>query len=128
MKLIPSCWYSDEGLLVFDEDQESIRVVQSYDNLISTSTFQALEKIRGQKINNKVAVKSDSKKVSYGRGLGICKKALNLAIMNGTNKGSGQEIEDINISNPFQHKGRGRLANKRYLSAIENHDTKRIRL
>ncbi|CAG8651502.1 16023_t:CDS:2, partial [Gigaspora rosea] len=81
MRLIPSCRYSDE----------------------------ALEKIRGQEINNKVAMESDSKKVSYGRG-------------------SDQENEGINISNPSQHKGRGRLANKRYLSAIENHDTKRIRL
>ncbi|CAG8661657.1 21747_t:CDS:2, partial [Gigaspora rosea] len=87
IKLIPSCWYSDEGLLVFDKDQElSIWFVQSDDNQISTGTFQALEKIRRQEINNKFAVESDSKKVSYGRGLGICKKALNLAIINGTNK------------------------------------------
>ncbi|CAG8716382.1 706_t:CDS:1, partial [Racocetra persica] len=37
------------------------------------------------------------------------------------------EQENINsstISNPLQHKGRGCPANKRYLSAIENHDTK----
>ncbi|CAG8833815.1 38879_t:CDS:2, partial [Gigaspora margarita] len=118
MKLISSYWYSNKGLLVFNEDQEFIRVVQ-------------------------IVVKSDSKKVSYRHGLEICKKALNLVITNSMNKGledllqkfinnqiskhntaseqsqqgSGQEIE-----------GRGRLANKRYLSAVENHDTKCIQL
>ncbi|CAG8837431.1 20304_t:CDS:2 [Gigaspora margarita] len=132
MKLIPFCWYSNEGLLVFDEDQESIRVVQSDNNLISTSIFQALEKICGQEINNKVAMESDSKKVSYGRLEDLLQKFINDQISkhNTTSEqsqqGSGQEIKGINISNSFQHKGRERLANKRYLSTIENHDTKRI--
>ncbi|CAG8581282.1 8481_t:CDS:2, partial [Gigaspora rosea] len=41
---------------------------------------------------------------------------------------TNQKIEGINISNPFQYKVRQRIANKRYLSAIENHNTKHIQL
>ncbi|CAG8738036.1 5070_t:CDS:2, partial [Racocetra fulgida] len=82
----------DKGLLLFDKNQESsVQLVQSDDIPISSNTFQALEKICEQEINNKAAVDSDSKKVLYGHGLGICKKALNLAIMNGTNKA----LEDV---------------------------------
>ena len=36
----------------------------------------------------------------------------------------GQEINVSMISNPIQHKGKGRPSNKRFLSAIENHSTK----
>ena len=34
------------------------------------------------------------------------------------------DAEVYNIANPLQHKGKGRPANKRYLSAIENHSSK----
>ncbi len=37
------------------------------------------------------------------------------------------EAETFNIANPFQHKGKGRPANKRYLSAIENNSTNKKR-
>ncbi|CAG8719078.1 17829_t:CDS:2, partial [Cetraspora pellucida] len=127
-------------------------LVQSKSKSLPTVTFETLKRIRGQEVNSKIAVKSDSKKVSYGRELGICKKALNITIMNGINKvledllqhfineqvlaqssstasnlseqGIGQEINSFIISNPSQHKGKGHPANKRYLSAIENQNNK----
>ncbi|PKK60614.1 hypothetical protein RhiirC2_761614 [Rhizophagus irregularis] len=33
------------------------------------------------------------------------------------------EAGTVNIANPHQHKGKGRPANKRYLSAIENYSS-----
>jgi hypothetical protein len=93
----------------------------------------------------------DSIKEQYGHGLGLCKKALNLAIenksiqtfeeilhqfinvqvntmQNGTFADQHNDIyseaEVCNIANPLQHKGKGRPTNKRYLSAIENHQNK----
>ncbi|CAG8517288.1 10550_t:CDS:2 [Scutellospora calospora] len=155
-KLIPSRWYSNESITSFDSDQElSIQLVQSKGKLLPTIIFEVLERIREQEVNSKIAVKLDSKKVSYGHGLGICKKALNIAIMNSTNKvledllqhfideqvsaqssdtasnlseqGIGQEINSLIISNPSQHKGKGCPTNKRYLSAIENLDNKLVR-
>ncbi|CAG8775320.1 25632_t:CDS:2, partial [Gigaspora rosea] len=90
----------------------------------------------------------NSKKVFYGRGLGICKKVLNIAITNGSNKAlenilqqfidkqvlaqnknsSEQELnqknDNFSISNPHQHKGRGHPANKRFLIAIEGNKSK----
>ncbi|CAG8610979.1 9589_t:CDS:2, partial [Cetraspora pellucida] len=138
-----------------DSVELTIQLVQSKSKSLPTVIFETLKRIRGQKVNSKIAVKSDSKKVSYGRGLGICKKALNIAIMNGTNKvledllqhfineqvsaqssstasnlseqGIGQEINSLIISNPSQHKGKGHPANKRYLSAIENQNNKLVR-
>ncbi|CAG8650529.1 16147_t:CDS:2 [Dentiscutata erythropus] len=87
MKLIPSHWYSEKGLVVFDENQESsIQVVQNNNEPILTSIFQVLERIRRQKINVRHAIELDSKK----------------------------------------HKGRGHLANKRYLLAIENHNNNNV--
>ncbi|CAG8738774.1 1911_t:CDS:2, partial [Ambispora leptoticha] len=93
----------NEGLLLFDKNQESsVQLVQSDDIPISSNTFQALEKICEQEINNKAAVDSDSKKVLYGHGLGICKKALNLAIMNGTNKALEDVLQQF-ISEQISH-------------------------
>ncbi|RIB20310.1 hypothetical protein C2G38_2035363 [Gigaspora rosea] len=150
MKLIPSHWYSEEGLVVFDKNQElSVQVVQNNNEPIQTSTFQALERICGQEINVRNVMELDSKKVLYGRGLGLCKKALNIAVMNGSNTVlenilqrfineqasvqnktvSEQELDQAGsfaISNPSQHKSRGRPANKRYLLAIENHNSNNV--
>ena len=44
--------------------------------------------------------------------------------------GNGRDLDqEINvISNPIQHKGKGRPSNKRYLSAIENHSSKHSKL
>ncbi|CAG8687165.1 5621_t:CDS:2, partial [Scutellospora calospora] len=68
-------------------DQElSIQLVQSKSKSLPTITFEVLERIRRQEVNSKIAIKLDSKKVSYSHGLEICKKALNITIMNGTNK------------------------------------------
>ncbi|CAG8810348.1 11957_t:CDS:1, partial [Racocetra fulgida] len=41
-------------------------------------------------------------------------------------QGLGQEVDNFNISNPTLHKGKGRPAHKRYLSAIEDHSNKRV--
>ncbi|RIB04129.1 hypothetical protein C2G38_2048703 [Gigaspora rosea] len=156
IKLIPSRWYSEKSITSYDGDQElSIQIVQSNIKSLPTGTFEVLERICGQEVNSRIAVESDSRKVFYGRGLGLCKKALNIAITNGSNtvledilhqfineqtsaqsnnnsasdlseQGTCQEIDSFKISNPSQHKGRGRPANKRYLSAIENYDNKRV--
>ena len=103
--------------------------------------------IRGQDVYNSSVKHLDSKKEQYGRGLGLCKKALNLAIDNKsiqafeellqqfievqTNTIQDEALlkenymsETSNIANPLQHKGKGRPANKRYLSAIENFSSK----
>ncbi|CAG8792786.1 34590_t:CDS:2, partial [Racocetra persica] len=75
-----------KGLISFDESQESfVQVIQSDDKLVLTKIFQGLERIRGHEINNRDAIKLDSKKVSYSRGLGLCKKALDIAITNSSN-------------------------------------------
>src|SRR2546423_12694313 len=49
IKLINSHWYSKEGLVLIDENQEfSIQVIENNeDRLIPTGTFQMLEKFRG---------------------------------------------------------------------------------
>ncbi|CAG8723458.1 8915_t:CDS:2, partial [Racocetra persica] len=87
IKLIPSCWYLEESLAILDENQESsIQVVRNEDSQIFIRMFQTLEKIHRQDVDNKIAVKLDSKKVSYGHGLRLCKKVLDLVITNGTNK------------------------------------------
>ncbi|CAG8775145.1 4267_t:CDS:1, partial [Gigaspora rosea] len=105
--------------------------------------------IREQEINVKNVMELDSKKVLYGRGLWLCKKALNIAVMNGFNTVlenilqrfideqalaqnktvSEQELDQagsFTISNPSQHKGRGLPANKRYLLAIENYNSNNV--
>ena len=72
--------------MLIDKSQEfSIQVIENDDDrLISTGTFQMLEKFRGQEIYDKSAKQLDSKRQLYGHGLGLCKKALNLAIANGS--------------------------------------------
>ncbi|CAG8821518.1 33581_t:CDS:2, partial [Racocetra persica] len=57
-----------------------------------------------QDVDNRIAVKLNSKKVSYSCSFGFCKKALDLA-----------------ITNSKRH-----LAGKRYLSTIENRNSKYI--
>ncbi|CAG8779164.1 35573_t:CDS:2, partial [Racocetra persica] len=85
IRLIPSHWFS-EGLAMFDNDQESsIQIIQN-ENKPPTGTFQVLERIHGQEVISRVAVELESKKVFYSRGLGLCKKALNIAITNNSNK------------------------------------------
>ncbi|CAG8539090.1 27710_t:CDS:2, partial [Racocetra persica] len=116
-----------KGLTSFDESQESfVQVIQNDNKLVLTRTFQALEKIHGHEINNRDAVKLDSKKVSYSCGLGLCKKALDIAITNGSNGAlegllqrfindqivsmqstelsEQKNINSSTISNPLQHK------------------------
>ncbi|PKY20812.1 hypothetical protein RhiirB3_434218 [Rhizophagus irregularis] len=139
IKLIPSRWYSKEGLSVMDKIQEnSIQLIQ--DGEQRTGTFYTLNIIRGQEVYNEFIKNLDSKKEIFGRGIGLCKKALNLAIASNSHQVfenllqqfieqqtlslSAQDDdlteEFLGISNPIQHKGKGRPANKRYLSAIEN--------
>ncbi|CAB4445995.1 unnamed protein product [Rhizophagus irregularis] len=91
----------------------------------------------------------DSKKEQYGRGLELCKKALNLAIENKSYQAFEEllqhfieaqtnildvitidqhnnmfsEAETVNIANLHQHKEKGRPANKRYLLAIKNYSS-----
>ncbi|CAG8619948.1 8542_t:CDS:2 [Gigaspora margarita] len=91
MKLIPSWWYSEKGLMASDNQGSSVQVVQNKGEPLPTSTFQVLQKIRGQEIDVRNAVELDLKKVSYSHSLGLCKKALNIAITNGSNKA----LEDI---------------------------------
>ncbi|CAB5360432.1 unnamed protein product [Rhizophagus irregularis] len=143
IKLIPSRWYSKEGLSVMDKIQEnSIQLIQ--DGEQRTGTFYTLNIIRGQEVYNEFIKNLDSKKEIFGREIGLCKKALNLAIASNSHQVfenllqqfieqqtvslSAQDDdlteEVLSISNPIQHKGKGRPANKRYLSAIENHSNR----
>ncbi|CAG8483935.1 8010_t:CDS:2 [Scutellospora calospora] len=40
IKLIPSHWYSEKGLVMFNENQElSIQIIQNEDKLLQTRTF-----------------------------------------------------------------------------------------
>ncbi|CAB5378987.1 unnamed protein product [Rhizophagus irregularis] len=94
-------------------------------------------------VYNKSAKQLNSKREFYGHGLGLYKKALNLAITNGSNKIFEELLQDFikqqlsiqnenneqieheidvsKISNPARYKGKSRPANKRYLLSIENH-------
>ncbi|GBC33318.2 hypothetical protein GLOIN_2v1844064 [Rhizophagus irregularis DAOM 181602=DAOM 197198] len=116
----------EEGLILMNEMQESsIRIIQNEEELLSTETFQALENICGRNVY--ASPVKDSKKAFYGYGLGLCKKAINLAIINNSDdieQDTNQEINTFMISNPLQHKGKGHSSNKRYLSAIENNTMK----
>ncbi|CAG8709918.1 1259_t:CDS:2 [Cetraspora pellucida] len=85
--------------------------------------FQALEKIYEQDIDIRNAVKLESKKVSYSHSLELCKKALNIALINNFNI----DLEDI--LQQFideQHRGKSCSANKRYLLATKNYNSKNI--
>ncbi|CAG8795101.1 24919_t:CDS:2, partial [Racocetra persica] len=78
--------YFEEGLAALDNQKSSVQVVQNKGEPLPTRTFQVLQRICRQEIDIRNIVKLDSKKVSYSRGLGLCKKALNIAITNGSNK------------------------------------------
>ncbi|CAG8801219.1 16968_t:CDS:2, partial [Racocetra persica] len=86
-------------------------------NLLALQRKQILER---QEINNRDAIKSNSKKATYSHSLGLCKKTLNIAMMSSSNG----VLEEFMISNPIQYKGKGCPSSKRYLSAIENYNTK----
>ncbi|CAG8560827.1 21445_t:CDS:2, partial [Rhizophagus irregularis] len=67
--LINSYWYSKEGLMLIDKRQEfPIKLIE--DKVIPISEF-------------------------YGYGLELCKKALNLAITNGSNKVFEKLLQDF---------------------------------
>jgi len=151
IKLVPSRWYSEEGFMIAEKVfEKSIQFIENEDQK-QTGTFLIINTIRGQDVYSGSVKYLDSKKGQYGHGLGLCKKALNLAIenksiqifeeilqqfinaqvntmQNGTladqHNDVYSEAEVYSIANPFQHKGKERPANKRYLSAIENHSSK----
>ena len=80
-KLVPSCWYSEEGLTAAENVfEKSIQLIQNENQ--ETGTFLMINSIRGDDVYNDSVKYLDSKKEQYGRGLGLCKKALNLAIEN----------------------------------------------
>ncbi|CAG8472333.1 12934_t:CDS:2 [Cetraspora pellucida] len=92
ISLIPSYWYSEEGLVIFEKIQgSSVQIIQNKDELLSTSILQALERIHRQETNIRNVMELDLKKVSYDHGLRLCKKALNIAIKNDSNN----VLEDI---------------------------------
>src|SRR5439155_16276731 len=83
IKLIPSRWYSKEGLTAMEKVfEESIQLIQNEKQLKQTVTFLVINAIRGQDVYCSAVKYLDSKKDQYGRGLGLCKKALDLAIEN----------------------------------------------
>ncbi|CAG8498204.1 8061_t:CDS:1, partial [Cetraspora pellucida] len=133
IKLVPSRWYSKEGLLLREEVQEKSITLIQVETEFQTGTFKTLNNIRGQEIFDESFINLDSKKEIYSRGIGLCKKALNLAILNNSskafeellqqfikkqNKMSTESSEDSNninnITDLIQHKGKGRPTNKRY--------------
>ncbi|CAG8562975.1 905_t:CDS:1, partial [Scutellospora calospora] len=62
IKLISSHWYSEEDLVTIDKIQRLlVQVVQNKNELISTSMFQVLEKIREQDIDIRSIVKLELK-------------------------------------------------------------------
>ncbi|RIB17536.1 hypothetical protein C2G38_2187101 [Gigaspora rosea] len=88
IKLIPSRWYSEKSITLYNGNQElSIQVIQSNIKSLPTGTFEVLERICGQEVNSRIAVESDSRKVFYGRGRGrsVNKRYLS-AIENYDNK------------------------------------------
>ncbi|CAG8781029.1 699_t:CDS:2, partial [Gigaspora rosea] len=91
-------------LLVFNEGQKLfIWVVQSDNNLISASF--------------------------YGHGFGICKKALNLVITNSTNKVLEDLLQQfINDQIPTYNNTASEQPQQEIFVAIENHNTKHVRL
>lgn len=150
IKLVSFCWYSVKGLTAAENVfEKSIQLIQNENQ--KTGTFSMINNIRGQDVYSSSIKNLDLKKEQYGYGLGFCKKALNLAIENKscqafeellqhfikaqTNNQDETAIDrynemfnesgTFNIANPYQHKGKGRPANKRYLSAIENHSGSR---
>ncbi|CAG8636487.1 8429_t:CDS:2, partial [Racocetra fulgida] len=133
----------EEGLLLKEKVQEnSIWLIQTEDTELQTGTFQTLSTIRGQEIFDESFTNLNSRKDLYGRSIGLCKKALNLAILNNSTQSFEELLQQfikqqntsiapnnnliessknmVSITNPLQHKGKGRPTNKRHLSAIEN--------
>ncbi|PKC73438.1 hypothetical protein RhiirA1_451144, partial [Rhizophagus irregularis] len=81
LHLIYAGFYSKEGLILMNEMQESsICIIQNEEELLLTETFQALKNIRGQNVY--ASPVKNSKKAFYGHGFGLCKKVINLAIIN----------------------------------------------
>ncbi|CAG8850672.1 33469_t:CDS:1, partial [Racocetra persica] len=126
IKLVSSRWYSKEELLLREEVQEKSIILIQVETEFQTSTFQILNNICGQEIFDESFINLDSKKEIYGCGFGLCKKALNLVILNNSseafkellqqfikkqNKISTESFEDSNninnITDPIQHKGKG---------------------
>lgn len=153
IKLIPSRWYSEEGLIATERVfEKSIQLSQNGEQQEPTGTFLIMNAIRGQDVYSGSVKHLDLKKEQYGRGLGLCKKALNLAIENKSNHILEEllqqfieaqmdtqsmqaqdrtlidqhDISSEDIANPLQHKGKGRPNNKRFLSAIENNKNKDV--
>ncbi|CAB4407838.1 unnamed protein product [Rhizophagus irregularis] len=146
----PSRQYSEEGLMIAEKVfEKSVQIIENEYQLKQTGTFLMINTIHGQDVYSGSVKHLDSKKEQYGHGLGLCKKALNLAIENksiqtfkeilqqfinnvqvNTMQNRDQhndiysEAEVCNIANSLQHKGKGRPTNKRYLSAIENYSNK----
>ncbi|CAB4478687.1 unnamed protein product [Rhizophagus irregularis] len=90
LHLIYAGFYSKEGLILMNEMQESsICIIQNEEELLLTETFQALKNIRGQNVY--ASPVKNSKKAFYGHGFGLCKKVINLAIINN----SGEIFEDL---------------------------------
>ncbi|CAB5180119.1 unnamed protein product [Rhizophagus irregularis] len=80
---IPSRWYSEEGLMIAEKVfEKSVQIIKNEYQLKQTGTFLMINIIHGQDVYSGSVKHLDSKKEQYGRGLGLCKKALNLAIEN----------------------------------------------
>ncbi|CAG8779174.1 3227_t:CDS:2, partial [Cetraspora pellucida] len=102
-----------------------VQVVQNKDSPFLVEMFQVLERIYEHEVNNKDVVKLNSKKASYAYDLGLCKKALDIAIISSSN----EALEDLlqgYIDDQILLQSKSHLANKRYLSAIKNHGIKNV--
>ncbi|CAG8478562.1 8344_t:CDS:2 [Dentiscutata erythropus] len=115
-----------------NEQEESIWLIQTEAKL-QTGTFQTLNNIRGQEISNKYSISSNSRKDLYGHERLLQQfieqqfneKQNTFNLQNDNLTELPENTNSIyNITDPLQHKGRGRPANKRYLSAIENQSSK----
>ncbi|CAG8772960.1 4948_t:CDS:2 [Cetraspora pellucida] len=72
----------EKELLLREEVQEKSITLIQVETEFQTSTFQTLNNICGQEIFNESFINLDSKKEIYGCGIRLCKKALNLVILN----------------------------------------------
>ncbi|CAG8666898.1 11416_t:CDS:2, partial [Racocetra fulgida] len=103
------------GLALFDKNQgSSVLLIRNEDESFLTSTFQALKRIRRPEINIRNVMELDSKKQVSAQNKNLSEQELI------------QENDNLSISNPHQYKGKDYPANKRYLSAIENHNSMNI--
>ena len=136
IKLVPSRWYSEEGLVSIEKiNEKSIYLIQNKEQ--HTGTFHMINIIRGQDVYSGSVKDLDSKKELYGRGIGLCKKALTLAIENKSNQAFEELVKQFiknqtntlslqngisvdNINNESEILSIADPSNKRYLSAIEN--------